>query len=349
MVRSSHLSPLCALLGAALLIPHATSAAEAPRAAPRAAAAPTRATPEALEAKRHFQQAVALHREGNLAGALAEFRAAHELWAKTEGGTLNAVTALYNVGALEKELFRYTDAIASLRRFLAESEALSKLTRTQAAEVRTMRSEAHQLVTEMTALLAPIALTVEPGDAQVLMDGRAIAAIDRGRIELPPGAHVLEVSAEGHHPERREISVVAGRPIALAIRLRPIPRTGHLVVTSQTPLTQIFIDGQDRGAAPVTVELPAGGHRLEARAPGHLPHASEVALAVGQRREIKLALDPPPPPPPPPPTPLHRRWWFWGAVGAAVAGGVATAIVARPGSQPALVGTWDPGVVSTGD
>src|SRR6478736_1064595 len=122
--------------------------------APVAPAAPTAPEPSLAEAKLHFEQGVALYNDGNYNAALAEFLKSYEL-RKTTG-------VLYNIGLTQKALFRYSEAIESLEKYLAEST-------TMAPE---RKAEVQQQVAEMRALLADVTLDVEPAGANVLVDGR---------------------------------------------------------------------------------------------------------------------------------------------------------------------------------
>src|SRR4030095_14389791 len=115
------------------------------------------------EAKRHFTQAVALYNEGNYDAALAEFEARYRL-------RPSAPAVLFNIGLSQKALFRYTDAIASIQKYLTEEKKIAP----------EQRSLAEQLVRERTALLADVTLEIDPPGATVRLDGRAI-----GQAPLP--------------------------------------------------------------------------------------------------------------------------------------------------------------------
>src|SRR6185503_20787563 len=83
----------------------------APAPAPKVVAPPAENPAVVEEAKRHFEQGVALFNDGNYSAALAEFEAAYK--------TRPAPAVLYNIGLTQKALFRYPEAIDSLTRYLA--------------------------------------------------------------------------------------------------------------------------------------------------------------------------------------------------------------------------------------
>ena len=63
-----------------------------------------------------------------------------------------------------------------------------------------------------------------PNDLEVFVDGAPIAATEYGRIEVDPGAHVIEARASGMRPARRTIQIAAAehQVVALAVT-EPLP------------------------------------------------------------------------------------------------------------------------------
>jgi hypothetical protein len=252
---------------------------------------------EIAEGKRHFVQGVALYNDGNYNAALAEFEAASRAH--------HEPVVRYNVGLCQKGLFRYAESITSLRAYLDEAKALPPQ----------RKSEVEQMIAEMTALLVDLPLAVTPPEATVIVDGRALKS--SGPLSLAAGHHVLELSADGYKPLRREVELFAGVPSApLKLVLEAIPKTGRIRLTIAPATASVRLDGKPLLAR--EAELAVGGHTVEVSAPGHLPRTSEITIAGGQERELSVALDKQQLKP-------WTRWWFWTAA-VAVVGGVVTAI-----------------------
>jgi hypothetical protein len=315
---------------AAVGVPRAASAApgDAPAApapvvpipaAPPAAPAPPSAD-KLAEARLHFQQGVALYQDHNYDAALAEFQGAY--------AASNQPVVLYNMGLTFKALFRYADAIDTLDRYLKESSARSE------AITPERRAEVEGIIAEMKSLLADVTVLVQPAQATIKVDGRPVTMGIEGIVRLAAGTHSIEASQADYTSDHRDITVVAGVPQSVSLKLNPIPRTGHVKIASTQAGAHVSVDGRDLGAAPVEVELGAGGHHLNVAAQGFVTSSSELAIAPGQSRDMMISLDLPPPPPV---TPFYQRWWFWGGVAAAVA--VASVIVFWPHTQSPLAGT----------
>lgn len=267
--------------------------------AARIAAQPAPSADKRAEAKRHFDQGVALYNDGNFNAALAEFRAAYQLAPSS--------ALLYNIGLTQKSLFRYNDAIESLERYVAEEPRLQPA----------RRAEVQQLVTEMKALLAQVTIEVTPPGAGISLDGRAVGTAPMKPYGIAAGGHVIEATLEGYRPARREIIVSAGVPLSVKLRLDVIPKSGRVHITASQPMAAVKVDDQPRGFAPIDLELGLGGHSLEVSAAGFSAHRSELVIAAGQNRAVNVTLEKP--------QKLYKKWYVWTPVGLLLAGGAGVA------------------------
>ena len=284
---------------------------------------PAPADPAADEAKRHFQQGVALFNDGNFTAALAEFEQAYKL--------RPAPFVLYNIALTQKSLFRYSDAIATLERFLSESTDLT-------AE---KRAEATTIITELKALLADVTIEITPPGASISVDGRVVGQSPLGKpVAIAAGSHKLEVTADGYEPQKRDLLVTAGVPIRISLELKAIPKTGKVRINSRVPGAIVSVDGKAIGPAPVEVELDAGGHRLEVVADNYQTKREELVVAAGQTRQIEVSLDRVARPK----KAWYKNWYVWGGA-AAVLGGVAVCGLAGcfDTQQGPIEGTLSPG------
>ena len=315
---------VCARASAQTPPPPTPPTAPAPTPAPTPPPPQPAPTPEDDAAKRHFEQAVALFNEGNYSAALVEFEQAYKL--------RPSAFVLYNIGLTQKALFRYTDAIESLQRFLDESQNLAP----------EKRAEATQIITEMKALLADVTLEITPAEATVTVDGRVVGKAPLAKpVAIAAGAHKLEVTAEGYEPQKRDLMVTAGVPIKVTLALKAIPKTGKVRINSRIPGAIVSVDGRAIGPAPVEVELDAGGHRLEVVADGHHTRREELVVAAGQTRQLEVTLDKIVRPK----KAWYKKWYVWGGAAAVLAGGATACGLAGcfDRQQSPLEGTLAPG------
>jgi hypothetical protein len=167
---------------------------------------PGEASPEnTSEARRHFRQGVELYNSGDLDAALMEFTTSHLL------NPLPAV--LYNIAMVERDLHRYADAVATLRRYLAEGTA----------EPPHRRAEAEELAEELDALLATVAIESDRRGADLFVDGELTGRtpIDQP-LRLASGRHELELRLDGFQTYRQRFDVHGGQRLELDIELRAV-------------------------------------------------------------------------------------------------------------------------------
>jgi hypothetical protein len=120
---------------------------------------------------------------------------------------------------------------------------------------------------------------------------------------------------------RADVEALVERQAAsLAEWIRATPRDHVLHVEATPPGARVFVDGQERGTAPVRLHLSEGEHVVVVRARDHAPRRRTVATVRGVTERWTVTLDPLPP------APARDRLWpiGWAAIATgtlAVAGG----------------------------
>jgi hypothetical protein len=287
-------------------------------------AAPLASEAQLAAARLHFEQGVELYEKAYYASALTEFQTAYD--------AAQAATILYNIGLTYKALRRYPEAIDSLERYLGNAAKDGQLKADR-------RRQVGQLIEEMKGQLSPVTFALSPAEAQLKVDGQVVTLPKHGTMPVASGPHVAQVTAEGYEPQQREF-IVSSAPVVLAFDLSRKRQSAKLRLTSNQPGTSVEIDGQERGLAPLELELPPGARQMFAHRPGFETYRTEVMLEPGQERTLNLMLFPARERS----TPVYTRWWFWTGVGAAILGGTAAALLLRPGDQAPLGGTLGPSV-----
>ena len=125
----------------------------------------------------------------------------------------------------------------------------------------------------------------------------------------------------------------AGLGPGLEPLLRQLPAaeapTGSLLVTSNVPGAEVFVDGNRVASIPMApASVPVGARQLRVHAERYGDFLQEVRIDPGQELRIDATLAAlPPPREPADQRPFYKRPWVWGVAGAVVATGVIVAIV----------------------
>jgi hypothetical protein len=108
-----------------------------------------------------------------------------------------------------------------------------------------------------------LVMNTNPQGAHLFVDG-----VERGitpvTVALKPGAHALEIRADGAPPRLMPITITAGSQASQYIELpKTASQVGQLQVRTEPAGAKVTVDGIARGIAPVTVaELTPGEHAV---------------------------------------------------------------------------------------
>lgn len=129
--------------------------------------------------------------------------------------------------------------------------------------------------------------TVEPPTATVTIDG-AVHEPRSGKVRvlLRLGAYDYSVEAPGYLPERGSVTIGADKA-ELTVRLRSAK--GTLAVTSATPGTEIYVNGERVGTDTWQSELAPGEYLVEGRRAGFTSAQQTAVVSTGQTTSIALA------------------------------------------------------------
>lgn len=227
--------------------------------------------------------------------------------------------ALVNLAGVYQRMGRYLHAVDLCESLLLQHNARPDV-----------RTAARTTVDIARRGLAHYRLSVVPGEAQILVDGRSPRIVD-GELLLDPVQHVVTVSMEGHETQRMEINLSPGAHRSDEVRLRELP--AQLRIEANVPEAVLRVDGVESGRGATTLVLAAREYTIEATAAGYVPYRRSVILRRGVETRISANLVVPPLAAAPG---LATRWWFWTGVGV-VAGVVAGVIVWHETRSPCML------------
>jgi formylglycine-generating enzyme required for sulfatase activity len=127
-----------------------------------------------------------------------------------------------------------------------------------------------------------------PSGAQVTAGG-SFRGLTPVTLDLSPGvSHDVTVTRAGYAPWTRAVFAEAGKESALDARLAAL--LVDVRIQGQPSDAEVFVNGEPRGKAPVSVQLPASRHRVEVRKEGFSPYAMDLVLAPGIGRTLDFKL-----------------------------------------------------------
>ncbi len=295
---------------------------------------------EVTVARQRFTDGTDLVRKAQWAEALAAFEDSYRLRA-------HSIT-LFNIGACERALGRYTRARAMFTKAISLHESSAN------KMPESLLSEARGIIAEIDRLLARVTITLDPSDALFAVDGRPAEVVIEGpdaprlvagtlepgigrappaktfELVLDPGAHVLSFARKGFSDAIVNATFTPGAVTQRKITLDLLPAT--INVTSNQPGAAVFLDGIDVGAAPLAITRPSGKYALAVKKRGFVTHSAGIELHAGQELNLSAPLSKEK-------TSIVKKWWFWTAAGVVLTGAaLGTYFGVKASQEPTLDG-----------
>jgi len=184
------------------------------------------------EAKKHYDRAMELNEDGQVAEAVIELKRAYEL------APHHAV--LYNLGQAYITLAKPVEAVAALQRYLHEGGKAIKPDR---------RTEVEREIARQKTRIATLDIRVLPDGALVAIDGDDVGKTPlAGPARVGIGKHVVAATAAGYEPGEAKIEV-AGEDNKV-VELKLAPRAGQ-------PSAPVAVAEPAPTSAPIPAPAPA--------------------------------------------------------------------------------------------
>ena len=159
------------------------------------------------EARKHYDRAIDLVDNGQLAGAVVEFQRAYDL--------TKQFSVLYNIGQVYVSMAKPVEAIAAYEGYLVGGGRSIPADR---------RAEVEKEIARQKARLATLVFRILPDGATVRVDGNEIGKTPLAQpLLVGIGEHVVYAAAEGHETVELKITVAGEdrRIIELTLFARP--------------------------------------------------------------------------------------------------------------------------------
>jgi formylglycine-generating enzyme required for sulfatase activity len=156
------------------------------------------------------------------------------------------------------------------------------------AEVQIGREQTQTFSFALTKLPGRVTLTTSPAvAADVLLDNEPLGRTPLADVEITPGVHRLELSAERYLTEVREIDVAGGGG-QQSLEVPLTPNWAPVQIATEPPGAELLVDGVAVGVTPATFELTAGERELEARLAGYNAWRDTVLVNANQPQQLPL-------------------------------------------------------------
>jgi serine/threonine-protein kinase len=137
---------------------------------------------------------------------------------------------------------------------------------------------------------------VQVGSVDVLVDGRRVCSSVPCRVDdVSRGSHLVRVQARGYERTADQaVAVQSGEDSVVHVSLASMNSAGIEVRVDSEKGLRVMLDGNDRGAAPLTLrELSAGMHTLRLSGnPSYAPFEQQLRLEADQLALVEPKLVP---------------------------------------------------------
>jgi len=131
-------------------------------------------------------------------------------------------------------------------------------------------------------------VTTVPAGAGVTLNGQFEGETPLEIAVRSGVSYRVQVFKSGHASVNRTLTVASGDERHLEMSLQRL--MGDVVVLSDPPDAQLFVDGQPRGRADQTVRLSTATHRIEIRKDGYAGYSTQITPRDGLTQEVKVRL-----------------------------------------------------------
>jgi eukaryotic-like serine/threonine-protein kinase len=177
----------------------------------------------------------------------------------------------------------------------AALEASGKLPEAIAAYEQVLaRDAANPRATERIAALKAMLAAPPPTKVEPVPDTKAVEPVPDTKAATAGDVPVVDTAGDATAGDTKAADPVdpsAGTPVVepKPPEVKPDPVPVQFLVECY-PKAEILVDGVSHGKTPQTLNLPAGPHKFELKAPGFLLHEETIEVAVDGQKSMKAKL-----------------------------------------------------------
>ncbi|HEX9100731.1 MAG TPA: PEGA domain-containing protein [Polyangia bacterium] len=229
-------------------------------------------TPEAAQAKAHYEKAQQLYATGNYDEAIAEYNEAYRLKPHPN--------VLYNIAQAYERLLDYAQSVVWFERYLAEAP--------KDAVERPIVENRLRILRNLPARVSVNTIPEHVHAAIVDAGGQRREAETPAVFKVPAGTYTIELAQPGWEPESHDVAVELGQPYFYQYRLNR--STAQVSIFTRPRGARVFIDERLVGETPFAGTLDVGRHKLLLEHRDYPWHREDLDVQAGApiQREITL-------------------------------------------------------------
>lgn len=127
------------------------------------------------------------------------------------------------------------------------------------------------------------------GDAVVSVDGVNQGAI-KDDLEVSSGRHLLEITKDGYQKWSRWFDLQQAEKRDVDVKLEQDVGDVKVIAAPSVKDAFVYINDENKGAAPWAGKLPPGRYKFEIKAPGFTAMPQTVLVESGQKAEVTLQM-----------------------------------------------------------
>ena len=129
----------------------------------------------------------------------------------------------------------------------------------------------------------------KPTGASVFINNIEIGKLPLNDIRLSEGMAEIKISSTDYHSKVDYINIRRNKHEKLNTNL--IRHYGKLIIITEPPEAEIFLDGEHRGKSPqILNDIPTGSHKLEIKHSEFLNESNEFNLLLNEKKEFRFEL-----------------------------------------------------------
>ncbi len=126
-------------------------------------------------------------------------------------------------------------------------------------------------------------------DAQITVNGEEKGTL-KDDLEIPSGRHLVEITKSGYQKWSRWLELQQAEKRDLEIKLEKDLGDVKVIAMPSVKDAFVYINDENKGAAPWAGQLPPGTYKIDIKAPGFTALPQSVIIESGQKSEISIQM-----------------------------------------------------------